>query len=197
MNFNTIYRHRGFLSLAVSSQARHRMNKTAIVYWLLPAKPERDLFCSIVRILRKQFHAPSFDPHLTLFLTTKDCHSPKKVLRQIRSSPLCLAVRGVAVSPKFTKTLFVRLKPSRALRKLVADLARANKSRAKAPSDPHVSLLYKKMSHTAKKEMASVLRLPFRTAVFDSIAAVRLTLPVCTGAEVTKWKIVAKKSLRR
>lgn len=167
------------------------------MYWAIPAKPERDLFCNIVRILRKQFGAPNFEPHLTLFLTTKHCHSPKRVLRQIRSKPVRLAIRGVAFSPKFTKTLFVRFKPTQALQKLVADVARANKSRAKAPSDPHVSLLYKKMSRAAKQEMASVLRLPFRTAVFDSIAAVRLTLPVSTRADVANWKIVAKKSLRR
>jgi len=173
------------------------LKKTATVYWAIPAKPERDLFCSIVRILRKQFRAPNFEPHLTLFSTTKGHQSSKKVLQQIRSRPVRLAIRSVAFSPKFTKTLFVRFRPSPALRKLVANVARANKSRAKAPRDPHVSLLYKKVSRAAKKEMASVLRLPFRTALFDSIAAVRLTLPVRTGADVEKWRMVAKKSLRR
>jgi 2'-5' RNA ligase len=192
-----IYARVPFENNSTRPSAFLQFKKTATVYWAIPAKPERDLFCSIVRILRKQFRAPNFEPHLTLFSTTKDYHSPKKALRQIRSRPVRLAVRGVAFSPKFTKTLFVRFKPSPALRKLVADVARANKSRAKAPRDPHVSLLYKRMSRTVKKEMAAVLRLPFRTAVFDSIAAVRLTLPVCTGADVEKWKIVAKKSLRR
>ena len=173
------------------------MKKTAIVYWLLPAKPERELFCSVIRILRREYRAPNFEPHLTLFVTTKAGESPKKILRQIRARPIRLSSRGVAFSAKFTKTLFVRFKPSPALRKLVIGLGRAAKSRANAPSDPHVSLLYKKMPRTTKREMASVLRLPFRTVVFDSIAAVRLTLPVRTGADVEKWKIVAKKSLRR
>jgi len=173
------------------------MKKTAIVYWLLLAKPERELFCNLVRILRREFRAPNFEPHLTLFVTSKDRQSPKQALQKIRSRPIRLTQRGVAFSEKFTKTLYVRFKSSPALRKLVIDLGRAAKSRAKAPSDPHVSLLYKKMSRTAKREMASVLRLPFRTVVFDSIAAVRLTLPVRNGRDVEKWKIVAKKSLRR
>jgi hypothetical protein len=47
------------------------------------------------------------------------------------------------------------------------------------------------------KELAAVIKLPFRSAVFDSIAAVRLTLPVRNGADLAKWKIVARKSLRR
>jgi 2'-5' RNA ligase len=173
------------------------MKKNAIVYWLLPAKPERELFCSVIRILRKGFRAPNFEPHLTLFVTTKDRPTPKQVLQQIRSRPIRLRERGVAHSPKFTKTLFVRFKPSPQLRKLTSELARGAKSSAKAPKDPHVSLLYKKLPRAAKKELAAVMRLPFRNATFDSIAAVRLSLPVRTGSDVAKWKIVAKRSLRR
>ena len=173
------------------------MKKVATVYWLLLAKPERDLFCEVVRILRKEFRAPNFEPHLTLFSASKDRESPKKILNQISIRPIRLTTRGVGFSPKFTKTLFVRFKSSDALRKLVGDLGRATKSRAKAPGDPHVSLLYKKLPRAAKKQLAAVMKLPFRSVVFDSIAAVRLTLPVRTGADVEKWKIIAKKLLRR
>jgi len=173
------------------------MKKTATVYWLLPAKPERELFCNIIRILRKEFRAPNFEPHLTLFLTEMDAISPQKVLRQIRVRPIRLRARGVLFSQKFTKTLFVRFSSAPALRQLVTRAARVAKSRAKPPKDPHVSLLYKKMPRAAKKEMASVLRLPFRQVVFDSVAAVRLRLPIRTYTDVEKWKIVARKSLRR
>jgi 2'-5' RNA ligase len=173
------------------------MKKVATVYWLLFAKPERELFCEVARILRKEFRAPNFEPHLTLFVTTKDQESPKRVLQKIKTRPIRLNVRGVGYSSKFTKTLFVRFKSSPQLRKLVSDLGRAAKSPAKSPADPHVSLLYKKIPQSAKKELAAVIKLPFRSARFDSIAAVRLTLPVRTDADVKKWKIIARKSLRR
>ncbi len=183
------------------------MKKTATVYWLLPAKPERELFYDVVRILRKEFRAPHFEPHLTLFSTTKDRsatgrirrgeESAKKVLQQISMRPIRLATRGVGFSSAFTKTLFIRFKSSDALRKLVADLSRVAKSPAKAPNDLHVSLLYKKLPRGAKKELAAVMKLPFRTVVFDSIAAVRCPLPSRTTANVESWKILAKKSLRR
>ena len=173
-----------------------RMKKTATAYWLLPAKPEQDLFCNFVRILRKEFRGPNFAPHLTLFVSKRDHDLPKNILQQVRSRPVRLRLRGVAVSPKFTKTLFVRFKPNPALRKLATNLGRAAKNSTKTPSDPHVSLLYKKIPLRTKKELASVIRLPFRTALFDSVAAVRLTLPVRTGRDVAKWKIVARKSLR-
>src|SRR5438132_12961739 len=125
---------------ALKGRASHRMKKTAIVYWLLPAKPKRDLICSVIRILRKEFNAPDFEPHLTLFSTTKDRESPKKVLQQLRARPIRLELRGVAHSPRFTKTLFVRFKSNPPLRKLVVDLGRAAKLPAKPPRDPHVSL---------------------------------------------------------
>jgi 2'-5' RNA ligase len=178
-------------------ERRYRMKKTATVYWLLPAKPERDLFCEIVRILRKEFRAPNFEPHLTLFSTAKDRQPPKKVLRQISTRPIRLTTRGAGFSSEFTKTLFVWFKSSDALRKLVADCSRAAKSRAKVPSDPHVSLLYKKLPRSAKKQLAAVMKLPFRSVVFDSIAAVRCASPSRTKADVDAWKILAKKSLRR
>jgi 2'-5' RNA ligase len=185
------------------------MKKTATVYWLLPAKPERELFCEIVRILREEFGAPNFEPHLTLFWTAKDrqprknrgsrrlSESPKKVLKQISMRPIRLTTRGVGFSSEFTKTLFLRFKSSDALRKLVADCSRAAKSRAKTPPDPHVSLLYKKLPPAAKKQLAAVMKLPFRTVVFDTIAAVRCASPSRTNADVEAWKILAKKSLRR
>jgi 2'-5' RNA ligase len=172
------------------------MKRTAIVYWLLPAKPERDLFCEFVRILRKGFRAPNFEPHLTLFVSAKDRQSPKEVLRALRSRPIRLNVYGVAYSANFTKTLFVRFKSSPALRKIVTDISHAANSSTKPLTDPHVSLLYKKIPPGVKKELAAVIKLPFRNAVFDSIAAVRLSLPVRTGADVAKWKIIARKSLR-
>lgn len=173
------------------------MKKTALVYELLPAKPERDLFCQIIRILCKEFRAANFEPHLTLFVTTGRNESPRKILRQFRSRPIRLKVRRVAFSAKFTKTLFVRFDSSPALRKLAVDLGRAAGTSAKAPKDPHVSLVYQKIPQRVKKELAKVIKLPFRSVRFDSVAAVRLTLPVRTRRNVTKWRIVAKQRLRR
>jgi 2'-5' RNA ligase len=170
------------------------MKKTATVYWLLPAKPERELFCDVIRILRKEFRGPNFEPHLTLFVTTKD-QSPTKALRQIRSRPIRLSVRGVAYSPKFTKTLFIQFKSNPALRKLIVDVGRAARVPIKSPTDPHVSLLYKKVPRQVKKELAAVIKLPVRSVRFDSIAAARLTLPVRTGSDVEEWRIVASKRL--
>jgi 2'-5' RNA ligase len=172
------------------------MKKVAIVYWLLPAKPERELFRDFIRILGKEFRGPSFEPHLTLFFARHDKKSAKNILQSIQARPISLNGCAVAFSDKFTKTLFARFRSNPALRNLVAALSRAARSRATAPRDPHVSLIYKEIPRVAKKELAAAIKLPFRSATFDSICAVRLTLPVRTEADVRKWKIIARKSLR-
>ena len=103
-----------------------------VVYWLIPAEPERELFREIIRILAKQFDAPRFEPHLTLLATRQDRQPPARLLRTIKASPIRLKLRDVASSPRFTRTLFVRLVPNKSLDDLVVDLARVTRSRAKS-----------------------------------------------------------------
>jgi hypothetical protein len=174
-----------------------RMPKSiALVYWLIPAQSERDFFSETIRILSKQFNAPCFEPHLTIIMTPEIGLSPGKILKQIRTSPISLQVSGIGFSSKFTKTLFVRFKSGKSLEKLVVDFARETRSRAKAAHDPHVSLIYKKMPTSVKKELTSAIQLPFSTVLFDSIKGVRCASPTKTRSDVEAWQVVAKKSLR-
>jgi hypothetical protein len=170
--------------------------RTAIVYWLIPGRDERELFCDIIRILYQEFDAPNFDPHLTIFATKEDRKSPRKILRDLRSAPVRLNVRTVGFSSQFTKTLFVRFARSKSLDKLTAALARAAKSPAKPVRDPHLSLLYKNIPVVIKKELARTIKLPFRKVLFNSVAVVRCVSPTKTKGDVKAWRVIATKSLR-
>jgi 2'-5' RNA ligase len=167
----------------------------ALVYWLIPAKPQRDFVSETIRILAKQFNAPRFEPHLTVIVTTENGQSPRKILKQIRASPISLRIGGIGFSSEVTKTLFVRFKSNKSLEKLVFDLARETRSQVKTAHDPHLSLIYKKMTVSAKKELASTIHLPFSTVLFDSIKAVRCASPTKTRSDVETWRVLATKSL--
>lgn len=171
------------------------MKKHAIVYWLIPAAPKRELFREIIRILAKQFDAPRFEPHLTIMAAPADRESPRKILRAIKASPIRLKVCDISFSTKFTKTLFVRFTPGKAFGKLATDLARATGSRTKPPAQPHMSLLYRELPAASKKQLASAIKLPFGEVVFDSIKAVRCAAPTKTRAEVESWQVLAGKRL--
>jgi 2'-5' RNA ligase len=167
----------------------------AIVYWLVPAKPERELFRELIRVLAEQFEAPRFEPHLTLIAIADDGRAPREILRQIHAPPIHLGVRGIGSSSRFTKTLFVRFESSKSLGKLVVDLGRELRKRTKSVRDPHVSLLYKKLPRRVKRELVSTIKLPFEEVTFDFIQGVHSGLPIRDGGDVEAWKVVAKKRL--
>jgi hypothetical protein len=171
------------------------MRKRVTVYWLIPAEPERELFREIIRILAKQFDGPCFEPHLTIFATAAAGQSPRRILEHVDAKPIRLRLREVAFSSKFTKTLFVRFHSSKAFENLATDLARAARSRAQFARDPHVSLLYKRMPISAKKDLASAIQLPFTDVDFNLIRAVRCISSTQTSADVEGWRVVATKSL--
>jgi hypothetical protein len=171
--------------------------RTVIVYWLIPARDERELFRDIIRILYKEFGASNFEPHLTLFAADENQQFSGKILSQMRFAPLRLRLRDVGFSSQFRKTLFVRFARNTRLDKMIVDLARATKSRPKPMRDPHLSFLYNNIGLATKKELAAAIKLPFREVLFDSIAAVRCPSPTRTATDVRAWRMLARRKLDR
>jgi Cyclic phosphodiesterase-like protein len=172
------------------------MSKNAtLVYWLVPAQPARELFRELIRILSKEFDAPRFEPHLTIFAEPQNPQSD--VLRRLKAKRVRLQIRGISYSAKFTKTLFVRLNSNKSLEKLVADLGDVAKKPIKSPVEPHISLLYKKLPPSVKRQLTSTIKLPFKQVIFDSIKTVRCTAPTRDSADVKAWRIVATRNLTR
>jgi 2'-5' RNA ligase len=173
-----------------------KQRETVIAYWLVPAKPEREFFNDVIRILSAQMKAPRFEPHVTIFTASDNHQSPKQVLAQLKVPPIHLGVRGIRASAEFRRTLVVRFGPNRSLERLTRQLRRATQSRDKAHINPHVSLLYKKLPAPTRRRLASMVKLPFSQVVFDSIQAVRCSAPLRDPADIKKWKVVATKSLK-
>lgn len=172
------------------------MKQQVIVYWLIPAEPERELFREIVRILAQQFDAPLFEPHLTLFSSSEDQQMPETILPEIEAKPVRLKIHDIGFSPQFTKTLFVRFVSNRVFDDLVVDLGCSVGLKASSPSDPHLSLLYKEMPAPAKEQLAATIKLPFQEVAFDSVKAMRCISPTTTAADVESWGEIATRSLR-
>jgi hypothetical protein len=174
--------------------ARPPKKKSAIAFWLVPAEPERELLRQLIRILAAQLGAPRFEPHLTICVVP-GARNARELLRWISAQPIRLRVRRVSYAHKFTKTLFVRFENNTALEKLNTLLQRVAKLPRARLRDPHVSLLYKRMPLSAKKELASTIRPPFAEVSFDSVKAVRCNSPTTTARDVEAWRTVARKKL--
>jgi cyclic phosphodiesterase-like protein len=165
-----------------------------LAFWLVPARPERELFAELIRILAAEMKALPFEPHLTI-CAAPDTSDARQALRKISAAPIRLQIASIGVSNRFTKTLFVRFRPHRAL----DELNRRMRAAAEVPQhilrEPHLSLLYQRMPISAKKELASVIRLPFREVIFDAVKTVRCSSPTRTAVDVNSWRVVATKKL--
>jgi hypothetical protein len=172
-----------------------RARKSAVVYWLIPARAERELFCSIIRILSEELDAPLFEPHLTLFPVSQNRQVARKRLQEVDASSLSLSIRDVQFSAAFTKTIFVRFRPSAALNRLVSVMQRGAREPLRKISDPHLSLCYKKLPMKSKRELVSAIKLPLREVAFDCVKAMVCPMPTRTSDEVKAWQVIGRKTL--
>ena len=170
-------------------------SKSGLTYWLVPARPQRDLFVEMIRILAAELKTFPFEPHVTI-CSGSDSKAMRDALKKISGvARVRLRVKEIAASNKLTKTLFIRFARTRALAELNRKLQRAAQLPPRALRDPHVSLLYSKMPLAAKKELAAAIRLPFEDVRFDTIKAIRSNTPMRTPADVKSWRVVATRKL--
>ena len=170
---------------------------TAIAYWLTPTEPTRGSLEKLIVDLSRRYDAPVFEPHVTIYVGSDRVEAADQILSQaaIGYEPISLEVLDVRHSGLFTKTLFVQLVLNAKLQRLSELLRQRSLPSCPYHLDPHISLLYRRMSLAARRELARSIRLPFSEVVFDSICAVRCTSPTRNRAEVEAWRVIATKSL--
>ncbi len=165
-------------------------------FWLVPAAAEKQLFSALIRILAHELKAPVFEPHVTLFVSAKRPAAANRLLALIGSKPIRLSVGGVSHSGEFTKTLFVRFRGNVRLNALLRECSEKAGRRIPKRAHPHLSLCYKKLPADAKRELASIINLPFKSVRFDIIKAVRCSLPTMNARDVRAWRTIATRHLR-
>lgn len=175
------------------------MKRTAIAYWLIPAEPERGILEDLIGDLARRYNAPVFEPHVTIHVGSERAGVTEKVISQSvpRQEPFSLGLLDVGHSDKFTKAVFVRLVLSAELQRLNEIICGMAQDSAHYVLKPHLSLLYKKIPVTSRRELAASIELPFSEVVFDAIKAVRCASPTSTPADVAKWRVLASVALSR
>jgi 2'-5' RNA ligase len=171
--------------------------KKVIAFWLVPAAPGKQLFSALIRILARELNAPVFEPHVTLCISAMSPAAARRLLTLLRSAPILLRVGGVSHSGKFTKTLFVRFRGNAGVNALLREFRdKAGMRQIPKRADPHLSLCYKKLPAAAKRELASIINLPFKTVRFDVIKAVHCSLPTKSSRDVRAWRTIGTRHLR-
>jgi putative hydrolase of the HAD superfamily len=173
------------------------MKKTAIAYWLIPAEPVRTFFERTIVDLAQRYDAPVFEPHMTIYVGSDRADAAEEIIVKAVScgGPIEVKALGVRHCGEFIKTLFVQFALNRKLERLNEMIRSAAQDSSNYQLKPHLSLLYKKMSIPARRQLARSIKLSFSEVMFDSIKAVRCVSPTRNRADVEAWRVVARKSL--
>jgi putative hydrolase of the HAD superfamily len=172
------------------------MKKTAIAYWLIPAGPARSFFKTMIADLARQYSAPVFEPHMTIYVGSDQADAEQVIARAVSSfGPIEDKVLDVDHSGEFIKTLFVRFAMNRKLQQLNAMIRDVAQDSSGYELKPHLSLVYKRMSIQRRRLLARSIEVPFSEVIFDSIKAVRCVSPTRRRADVEAWRVVAATEL--
>ena len=170
---------------------------TAIAYWLIPTEPTRRFLAKLIADLARRYDAPVFEPHVTIYVGPDRSEVGEQIISQVATvcGPIQLKILDAQHSSEFTKTLFVQLALNANLQRLSELIRQRSPRSSHYHLNPHISLLYRRMSLAARRELARSIRLPFSEVVFDSVCAVRCASPTRNRAEVEAWRVIATKSL--
>jgi 2'-5' RNA ligase len=170
--------------------------RIVIAYWLVPTEPARSFLQGVINDLARRYNAPVFEPHMTIYVGLGRLEAEEVIVKAISGCQLVQAnVLKVCQSGEFIKTLFVRFAMDGKLQQLNEMIRDAAQDSSDYQLNPHLSLLYKKMSILARRELAHSIKVPFSEVTFESIKAVRCVSPTQSRADVEAWSVVAAKSL--
>lgn len=174
-----------------------REPKTVVAYWLMPAEPARSFFASVIAELATRFVAPVFEPHVTIYAGDRGNDNPTQALSHALAEcrPFRLSVRDIQYSDEFTKTVFVQFESSPALWPLSRALQHASGGHNEYQLNPHLSLIYKKITLSAKIDLAASVSLPFTEVLFDSAKAIISPARVESRTDVEAWRVAAVRRL--
>ncbi|MGA7275389.1 MAG: hypothetical protein WBX14_11145 [Candidatus Udaeobacter sp.] len=182
---------------ALRSKINIEGRSSVIAYWLIPAKPAHRFFQRLIRDLARRYDAPFFEPHVTIYVGANDAIAAEKALskaaRELQT--INLKALGINHSDEFIKTLFVQFKMNKELGQLHRTIRNAAQDLSDYELNPHLSLLYKNMPDTGRRQLADSIKVPFSEVIFDSLKAVRCVSPTQRGADVEAWSALAGGSL--
>jgi|SRR5215813_406568 len=173
------------------------MKSVVIAYWLVPAEPERSFFQRAINDLAQRYCAPVFEPHLTIHVGSNCTDIAEKALinAACHCKPITLKTLQVDHSSEFIKTLYVRFDMTTQLQQLNQTIRIATQDSSDYRVNPHLSLLYKRISNDERRLLARSIEVPFSDVKFDSLKAIRCISPTQSHVDVDAWCAVAENSL--
>ncbi len=171
--------------------------RTVIAHWLIPAEPARRFFQGLINDLARRYDAPVFGPHVTIYVGADSTDAVNATLSKTARDcePIVLQALEVSHSDEFIKTLFVQFAMNRQLQQVNQSIRAGVQDSSDYQLNPHLSLLYKRMSIQERCLLTRSIEVPFPEVTFDSLKAVRCVSPTRNRADVEAWRVMSEKPL--
>ena len=171
--------------------------RTVTAYWLIPTEPAYCSFKGIINDLAGRYHAPVFEPHVTIHAGAADADAASRALGDAvrECTQITLNPTRIDQSEEFTKTLFVEFAMTAELRQLNELMRNTAHASSQYELKPHLSLLYKKMAAETRRDLAASIKVPLWEVTFGAIKAVRCISPTRFRADVEAWRVIEAVSL--
>jgi len=173
---------------------------TKISFWLIPSEEDKAFFQRIIDNLAQEYDAPSFTPHVTIYsgeYTPDD--NPAEVIEQsikdIKS--FSLKVEKLGYTEEFTKTLFVQFAPSATLSKISETIRSSLSKPSKYILNPHLSLIYRQLNETIKKNLTNSLDLNKSEVFFNEVRAISTPALIKSKEDVENWQTICTRKLQK
>ena len=129
---------------------------------LIPQKDDKTYLSNIINNLGKDYDAPIFIPHLTLFGGIAiDFNKLKPIIDDVfkNAKPFTIKKLRINQSEAFFKTVFIEFDLDEELKRLFTVLSEKTDKRALSTFKPHISLIYKHMLEEEKLKIIETLNI--------------------------------------
>ncbi|NEP60768.1 MAG: cyclic phosphodiesterase-like protein [Symploca sp. SIO2G7] len=175
------------------------MVNTKISFWLIPSEEDRVFFQRVIDNLAQEYDAPSFTPHVTIYSGeyTPDDNPVELIEQSIKKvKGFSLKVKKLGYTDEFTKTLFVQFLPCAVLSK-ISETIRSSSSRPfNYILNPHLSLIYRQLNKTIKKNLTNSLSLNKSEVFFNEVKAISTPALIQAKEDIESWQTICTRKLQ-
>lgn len=162
----------------------------------MPTAEHKNQLKTILQNLAKEFDAPDFDPHVTLYHGRSNREEAQRVTEEVakRFSACCLDAEKLDQSSKYSKTFFIQFHESSSVYQMYDGLRGCVTAPSSYVLNPHMSLLYKSIDEDQRQALCQ-RDVPLGTYRFDEIWAVEFDAP-WSDASARNYRVVATSKLK-
>lgn len=146
-----------------------------LALWLVPCAEDKKWLSEIISTLSTQYHAPLFEPHITLYGgRCTPSSSLSEIMQGIRlkSNVLSLDIQSIDSSDSLFKSLYLRFDTCSTLENLSQGFQNQLVDSEPYSLTPHLSLIYTQLTAKQRQKIISAMNFSYSKIGFNELKVV-------------------------